>query len=943
MSNIIQSDWSYAHIIASYCISWLGAYTTLHILRHRTGPYGMHNWILLVCASISLGGVGIWTMHFVGMCAVEYSIQNTHTTIPITYRVDITIVSLLACCICTTIAICICRNPSKFSWYRIVGSGIVCTCGVCIMHYIGMMAMHTHMNMNFDAGIVAGSVIIGLFASTAALIIFFRLQVLWKDSIMGGVGCACIMALAVNCVHYVGMISMTYHDHNETSYTPDNTSYPTSTNIMIIALCISGVWCIALLSITQYMKWKHTSKSSTEALMLRVVMMNNDGQILLSANNGELPSCMIEHEYMGVGLFDVRNKDFVRMFQASTAWHTVDDIANELHNHCTQSGSAQYSYDLFMKFINTMKSICTSLNTDVHALGNTCVMYPKLMDGSILMVFLVKDSGAQYVTSSLYKFAPLHVADAHIKHIFPTATATIPSEQLIRGMVRNCNQFYLPLNNADLVYMNGGKQSTTPRADNTTSNDQYIVALLYSRVGATGLEAMIGTNQALFLPYVSFNHAWPANNDGKAALDDRSRIALSEWSKQTAMNRRGSVLDSTIDISINKGHQRSRSNSIHTQVHKPPLEAVNSMDVVGRRSGSVSYNRPQPTASNDEILPLSRQTSHTTEDHQQPTINTLAINTNITNLTQVKYAHAPSRSPSSMNRTGDMNEGSGSTLLIATRLRQRSGINNGLSGVPGLPLSPSSRLPLKRNTPPNMALRIQTATAEQQVSTPIKPVVHIPDCDSPMLLGQTHDLSAIQPYILTPSSSKQQQPHTSDEFMIRFQTAVKELATIMGTDVDLHGGNLYSVHPIQLTPTIRMFLFVTSNMKPGIPDGYNGDNIQFISMPIVDICLQAKYKFAQPSNWFRKAISDNVASKTNKDVHDTIQMNDTNANDMSKHLKSYASNSLMRKPSVDHSNPQCTSTPPILHRMQTQNKEHTVIDMNALMKPNTPQQLNYTG
>ncbi|KAI9606041.1 hypothetical protein H4Q26_004413 [Puccinia striiformis f. sp. tritici PST-130] len=54
-------------VVASIVASFLGAETTLLLLSRRTSTAGARNWGILVLAATTMGSVGIWGMHFIGM------------------------------------------------------------------------------------------------------------------------------------------------------------------------------------------------------------------------------------------------------------------------------------------------------------------------------------------------------------------------------------------------------------------------------------------------------------------------------------------------------------------------------------------------------------------------------------------------------------------------------------------------------------------------------------------------------------------------------------------------------------------------------------------------------------------------------------------------------------------------------------------------------------
>lgn len=58
-----HSEWHWEYLALSYVVSCVGAFTSLQLMRQRTGPKGRKNWVLLCSASIALAGVAIFSTY----------------------------------------------------------------------------------------------------------------------------------------------------------------------------------------------------------------------------------------------------------------------------------------------------------------------------------------------------------------------------------------------------------------------------------------------------------------------------------------------------------------------------------------------------------------------------------------------------------------------------------------------------------------------------------------------------------------------------------------------------------------------------------------------------------------------------------------------------------------------------------------------------------------
>ena len=116
-------------------------------------------------------GVGIWSMHFVGMLAFEMGM-------PVAYDLRLTIISLV---------IAVGVTGAAFAWVSWHGagartllvSGPLMGVGIAAMHYTGMAAMRMPGSMAYSLPLVALSIGIAITAATAALWLTFRQHGVW--------------------------------------------------------------------------------------------------------------------------------------------------------------------------------------------------------------------------------------------------------------------------------------------------------------------------------------------------------------------------------------------------------------------------------------------------------------------------------------------------------------------------------------------------------------------------------------------------------------------------------------------------------------------------------------------------------------------------------------------------------------------------------------------
>ena len=148
-------------------------------------------------------GVGIWSMHFVGMLAF-------HLPIPMGYDLPITLLSMLIAMLVSGFALFIVSRDT-LSARNLTGGGVLMGLGICAMHYTGMAAMETNPPITYEPVLFAASVAIAIAAAFAALWIAFTLRSELAWTKYAKFGSAIIMGLAITGMHYTGMAAAQFH------------------------------------------------------------------------------------------------------------------------------------------------------------------------------------------------------------------------------------------------------------------------------------------------------------------------------------------------------------------------------------------------------------------------------------------------------------------------------------------------------------------------------------------------------------------------------------------------------------------------------------------------------------------------------------------------------------------------------------------------------------
>jgi NO-binding membrane sensor protein with MHYT domain len=198
--NGMPGSFNYFMVLLSYVISVCGAYTALVLARESTKvePHERLPWV--AWSAVTMGGIGIWSMHFVGMMAYDMNM-------PVSYDIGKTTLSLSVGIISTGIGFAIVGLGSRALW-AIALAGVFMGSGVAAMHYMGMAAMRMAANIEYNMPLVWVSIAIAVVASSVALWMAFCLTARWQMIVS-----AIVAGVAVCGMHYTGMVAITMtHD-----------------------------------------------------------------------------------------------------------------------------------------------------------------------------------------------------------------------------------------------------------------------------------------------------------------------------------------------------------------------------------------------------------------------------------------------------------------------------------------------------------------------------------------------------------------------------------------------------------------------------------------------------------------------------------------------------------------------------------------------------------
>ena len=230
--TVMNGSYDYGLVTLSVVLAMFASYAALDLAGRVTCARGWARALWLSCGAAAMG-LGIWSMHYVGMLAFLMPI-------PVFYYLPTVLFSLLAAIAASAVALFVVSRPEMNVWQGIAGS-VVMGGGIAAMHYIGMAAMRCSAVVVYDRRIVALSIGLAIVTSLAALQIAFRLRNEMQASRRKVIG-AIVLGSAIPLLHYTGMWAATFH---ASGIAADLTYAIRVSQVGAIAICAISLFVLA--------------------------------------------------------------------------------------------------------------------------------------------------------------------------------------------------------------------------------------------------------------------------------------------------------------------------------------------------------------------------------------------------------------------------------------------------------------------------------------------------------------------------------------------------------------------------------------------------------------------------------------------------------------------------------------------------------------------------
>lgn len=234
---MLTGSYSPALVLISLLVAILASYTALDLSGRIATAKGRTVYLWMTGGALAMG-IGVWSMHFIGMLAFR---------LPITlgYDIGITALSLLIAVLSSGFALWLVNQPRLPAWQLGFGA-LIMGAGISTMHYTGMAALRMMPGIDYDPTLFGASLLIAVGASAAALWIAFNLRRNTPYVRLARGGAAVVMGVAIVGMHYTGMAAARFADGSFCGAAVDGLSGSGLDNLVLVTTL--AVLAIALLT-----------------------------------------------------------------------------------------------------------------------------------------------------------------------------------------------------------------------------------------------------------------------------------------------------------------------------------------------------------------------------------------------------------------------------------------------------------------------------------------------------------------------------------------------------------------------------------------------------------------------------------------------------------------------------------------------------------------------
>lgn len=253
LAPMMTASYDYRLIVLSVAFALLAAYAAFDLAGRVTATRGWAKALWLAGGAAAMG-LGIWTMHYIGMLALILPV-------PVLYHYPTVVLSLLAAIAASAVALFTVSHEPLGLTQEIAGA-VLMGGGIAAMHYIGMAAMRLPATMEYTGSLVVLSLVLAIGVSLAALSLTFRVPPEQRTSTRKVIS-TMLMGSAIPLMHYTGMWGVTFRS---SAIPPDLSDAMGISSLGIAAISAMSFAVLAGAITTSFLdRWLSAQRAAAEA------------------------------------------------------------------------------------------------------------------------------------------------------------------------------------------------------------------------------------------------------------------------------------------------------------------------------------------------------------------------------------------------------------------------------------------------------------------------------------------------------------------------------------------------------------------------------------------------------------------------------------------------------------------------------------------------------
>jgi PAS domain S-box-containing protein len=296
---MIAKSYSLGLVALSLIVATVGAYVAVEIAARVRATEGRRRIFWTYGGAFAMG-LGIWSMHFVGMLALRLAI-------PIWYDALLIFASAIAAVVGCAIAFVVFNRATVKPWLIVVAA-IFMGLAIAAMHYTGMAGMRLSGNIFYNPLIVGTSVAVAIAVSLVALALTRNLidrgseRHLWIKKL----GASVVLGLAVVGMHYTGMAAASF-TRGAPEWRPTADLVLGTYQLGLVVAVISVALLVVAFFATQFERWTIATRSKFENLLELAPQV-----VWFAEGNGKISYCNpYWYRYTGLSRHDTLGDEWI--------------------------------------------------------------------------------------------------------------------------------------------------------------------------------------------------------------------------------------------------------------------------------------------------------------------------------------------------------------------------------------------------------------------------------------------------------------------------------------------------------------------------------------------------------------------------------------------------------------------------------------------------------